>query len=669
MFKNVLIANRGEIAVRIARTLRTMGVRSVVVASVPDRRGLAVRSADAMVLLEGYSAAETYLDIDLVIAAAKQEGCDAIHPGYGFLSERADFAERCAAEGIVFIGPPPTVLRALGDKSAARQLAVANGVPVVPGWDGADDDETLLREAVRIGAPLMVKARGGGGGRGMREVHDLEQLPEALASARREAQASFGDRGLLLERLVTDAHHVEIQVLADAHGNLIHLGERDCSVQRRRQKLIEESPSPIVDPPLRDRLTEAALRIARAVDYVNAGTVEFLVGPPGADGERPFYFMEVNPRLQVEHPVTEMVTGLDLVELQLRVAAGEPLPMMQEDVTFTGHAIEFRINAEDPWNDFRPSSGLITGMNVSVELGRNGPIQDSRDDEGYDEGDTVPTQYDSLILKRIVHGRDRGDALRVAANKLTGDVEGLLTNSELHRSIVTAAEFTGGEADIGWLERSLDEIRGGMIPPAEWVAAGGLGLRHMRNEFFPMSRSPATERAQWLGAGETAVWLNDGRVTREVRIHDEGRERATVSVDGVRFECTWKNPRLGSLKVGTYATPIEASIGYHNIDSVDVRTGDTDATFSIVLPPPLPRRARTATTGATAITAPLSGTIAEVRVTEGDTVEAGQLLALLEAMKMEHRITAPGKGVVKQVAVRQGDVVREGDLLVELGTA
>jgi acetyl/propionyl-CoA carboxylase alpha subunit len=365
MFTSVLIANRGEIAVRITKTLRRMGIRSVVVASIPDRRSLAVRSADAWVLLEGYSAAESYLDVDAVIAAAKAEGCEAIHPGYGFLSERADFAERCAAEGITFIGPRPEVLRGMGDKAAARQLAVSNGVPVVPGWDGADDPETLVREATNIGFPVMLKARGGGGGRGMREVFAAEELPEVIESARREALAAFGDGGLLLEKLVTNAHHVEVQIVADTHGNVIHLGERDCSVQRRHQKLIEESPSPVVDDALRERLTGYALKLARAINYVNAGTFEFLVTPsPSADGEGAggeVYFLEVNPRLQVEHPVTEMVTGLDLVELQLRIAAGEALPIRQEDVTFTGHAIEFRINAEDPWDGFKGSSRVRGG--------------------------------------------------------------------------------------------------------------------------------------------------------------------------------------------------------------------------------------------------------------------------------------------------------------------
>ncbi len=427
MFTSVLVANRGEIAVRICKTLRKMGIRSVVVGSIPDRKSLAVRTADAWELLEGYSATESYLDIDAVIAAAKKHGCEAIHPGYGFLSERADFAERCAAEGIVFVGPPPAVLRGMGDKAAARQLAVENGVPVVPGWDGADDDDTLIHEAARIGFPIMVKARGGGGGRGMREVTEGEELAEAITSARREAVAAFGDGGLLLEKLVTRAHHVEVQVLADAHGNYVHLGERDCSVQRRHQKLIEETPSPVVDDMLRAELTGAALRLARAIGYVNAGTFEFLVGEPGADGKRPFYFLEVNPRLQVEHPVTEMVTGLDLVELQLRVAAGEVLPFRQEDVKFEGHAIEFRINAEDPWDGFKPSSGRIVAA-ASEQGRRSASILPTTTN-----GETFPVHTIHLSPRSMVWSRDRASTIDDCddADPCTGSACGVRVNQRL----------------------------------------------------------------------------------------------------------------------------------------------------------------------------------------------------------------------------------------------
>jgi acetyl/propionyl-CoA carboxylase alpha subunit len=608
VFRSVLVANRGEIAVRIIRTLRAMGVRSVVVASIPDRRGLAVRSADAWVLLEGYSAAETYLDIEAVIAAAKAQGCDAIHPGYGFLAERADFAAACAAAGLTFIGPPPAVLRAVGDKAAARQLAVARGVPVVPGWDGPDDDETLVHQATRIGFPVMIKARGGGGGRGMREVHDPHALLEAVESARREAQAAFGDPGLLVEKLVTGAHHVEVQVVADQHGNVIHLGERDCSVQRRHQKLIEESPSPVVDDALRAKLTGAALKLARAIGYVNAGTFEFLVAPGGG-----FHFLEVNPRLQVEHPVTEMVTGLDLVELQLRVAAGELLPLRQEDVRFEGHAIEFRINAEDPWDDFKPSSGRLSRFALA---GRSAGV---RVDSGFQDRDEVPAHYDSLLAKLIIHGPDRRAVVRQARRCLQPvSVLGVRTNLGLQRAICMASDFDEAAVSTGWLEANLAGVLASSGAPEEaWSAAAST------------IRASATTESSFFGpepiaaAVSAGAWLTDGVTTR--------------------FVATRASHRTGMPMAG----------------------GDEWA-FEVVPPPPLPRRAQAAEAGVTSITAPLSGTVGAVKVAEGDDVAAGDLLLVLDAMKMEHRITAPAAGRVKTVHVRPGGTVREGDELVEL---
>ncbi len=669
MFKSVLVANRGEIAVRICKTLRNMGIRSVVVASIPDRRSLAVRSADAWVLLEGYSAAESYLDIDAVIAAAKSEGCEAIHPGYGFLSERADFAERCAAEGIVFVGPPPEVLRGMGDKAAARQLAVSNGVPVVPGWDGDDDEETLVREAARIGYPVMLKARGGGGGRGMREVFSADGLPEAIESARREALAAFGDRGLLLEKLVTNAHHVEVQVLADAQGSVIHLGERDCSVQRRHQKLIEETPSPVVDAALRERLTGYALTLAGAIGYVNAGTFEFLVSTPSpsADGEGAggeVYFLEVNPRLQVEHPVTEMVTGLDLVELQLRIAAGEPLPMTQEEVTFSGHAIEFRINAEDPWDGFKPSSGRIQVLWGDA----------SRFDSGYEEGDDVPMQYDSLIAKRIFPGADREEAVAHAAQVIgSDDLLGPRSNLGLLKAIARSADFKAGHATIDWLEAQLPLLlQSGRRLNADWIAAAAT-----------FAAGDKTGIIGWLGAGRAGIWLCDGIETRFVEVALGGTPRPRVR----KRNGQWSELVPPAAHYGTaWLEGVEHQFKVRKLDeSVEVegpegalRTFVNDQPphpvsvsvrhdIYVVPPPPLPRRAHAAAEGSTAITAPLPGSIAAVRVTEGDTVEAGQLLLVLEAMKMEHRISAPAAGAVKAVNVRERDQVREGDVLIELG--
>jgi acetyl/propionyl-CoA carboxylase alpha subunit len=659
MFKSVLIANRGEIAVRIAKTLRKMGIRSVVVASIPDRRSLAVRTADAWVLLEGYSAAESYLDIDAVIAAAKAEGCEAIHPGYGFLSERADFAERCAAEGIVFIGPPPAVLRGMGDKAAARQLAIANGVPVVPGWDGADDDATLVREAARIGFPVMLKARGGGGGRGMREVFAPEELPEAIESARRVALSAFGDGGLLLEKLVTNAHHVEVQVLADKFGNVIHLGERDCSVQRRHQKLIEETPSPVVDQPLRDRLTGYALTLARAINYENAGTFEFLVSihdsrftiHDSTPVEADVFFLEVNPRLQVEHPVTEMVTGLDLVELQLRIAAGEALPLKQEDVKFEGHAIEFRINAEDPWDGFKPSSGR-----VKVTSQRN----DFRFDSGFAEGDEVPPQYDSLVAKAVIHRPSRDEVVNAAEFILDFDMfHGPRSNIGLLSSVASSVEFRSGSFGIERLEETLPTLLvASSTHDSRWVAAG---ICHVGSHNW--------EEGDRSGTGVAAVFLDDGmRVRRvEVSLHTGNtvRDRGLAWLDGSKVPTEFRFVRDFSrfdIAVDGWSIPA----WYELMGRDQWQAVRAERLFYVVPPPPLPRRARAAAEGVTAVTAPLAGTIAMVRVKEGDNVNEGETLLTLEAMKMEHRVTAPNDGTVKAVNVRDRDVVREGDVLVEL---
>ncbi|MEP7214965.1 MAG: biotin carboxylase N-terminal domain-containing protein [Anaerolineaceae bacterium] len=659
MFSSVLVANRGEIAVRIVRTLRRMGIRSVVVASIPDRQSLAVRSADASVLLEGYSAAETYLDIDAVIAAARSQGCEAIHPGYGFLSERADFAERCAAEGIAFVGPPPHVLRGVGDKSAARQLAQANQVPVVPGWDGVDDDATLGREAARIGFPVMLKARGGGGGRGMREVRAPGELPSAIESARREALAAFGDPGLLVEKLVSRAHHVEIQVLADGHGNVIHLGERDCSVQRRHQKLIEESPSPVVDDALRAELTGDALRLARAIDYVNAGTFEFLVAAPDASGKRPFYFLEVNPRLQVEHPVTELVTGLDLVELQLRVAAGEPLPMAQEDVRFRGHAIEFRINAEDPRDGFRPSTGRIRSISEGTK----------RFDAGFAEGDEIPSQYDSLLAKAVVHGSSRAHALTIAERDLGYcAIAGIRTNVQLHRAIVASDTFAAGDATVDWLEGVLPTLlEAPVAPAAAWTAAAAT--------LAAMSAGPSGTpfgSATWIGAGAATIWLSNGEETRRLEIAGAAPRGGSVHglAAGTVYRLTSHGAAQFTVQVGDPAA--ELVVNTRRVAHGDLQVYETGPgahqmwPFTLMPPPALPRRAQAATAGPTVVVAPLAGTIASVQVSVGDVVEPGQALVLLEAMKMEHRVTAPSAGAVKAVNVADRDVVREGDVLVEL---
>ncbi len=629
MFGAVLVANRGEIAVRIIRTLRRLGVRAVLAASVPDRHGLAARLADEVVLLEGRAAADTYLDIEAVIAAATATGCEAVHPGYGLLSERPGFARACADAGLAFVGPAPETLALLGDKVAARDLAVASGVPVAPGASGTTDAE-LAEAAAEVGYPLMLKARGGGGGLGMRVVRDHGELAPAIEAARRQTAAAFGDDRLFVERYVGNARHVEVQALADAHGNAVHLGERDCSVQRRHQKLVEETPSPVVDAALRAELTNAALRLMRAAGYVNAGTVEFLVGEPEGD-RRPFYFLEVNPRLQVEHPVTEAVTGFDLVALQLAVAAGEPLPFAQEDVRFEGHAIEFRLNAEDPWAGFLPAAGRIDAI----------AAPGARLDSGYEAGDAVPSEYDSLAAKLIVHGRDRADALDAAATALAeATLGGLRSNLPLHRAVVASPAFAAGEATIQWLERELPALLdAARAPEAALVAAARLLAGREERGFA----GPA-----WIAPGSRTLWLDDGISPRAVAVARDG-ESARVAGEPVADEAA---PAFTATLAPDGAVAIGGLAVRHRL--------------RLVAPPVTVAGARAGGGATGAIRAPLAGRVAAVNVREGDTVADGDVVAVLDAMKMEHAVTAPGAGVISAVHATPDQVVESGALLIEL---
>jgi acetyl-CoA carboxylase, biotin carboxylase subunit len=444
----VLVANRGEIAVRVIRACREQGIASVAVFSEADREALHVQMADEAYAIGPPPAVDSYLVIDRIIEVARTSGADAVHPGYGFLSENPRFAEACAQAGLVFVGPPAAAMRALGSKTAARALARRMGVPMVPGTiDALRDDEAALRTAREIGYPVMLKAAMGGGGKGMRLVRREADMAEALRSARAEAGAAFGDAAVYLERAVVEPRHIEVQVLADAHGNVVHLGERECSIQRRHQKLIEECPSPFVDAAMRQRMGEAACRVAQAAGYVNAGTVEFLV-----DAERNFYFLEVNTRLQVEHPVTEMVTGIDLVREQLRIAAGEPLGYGQADVAWRGAAIECRINAEDPFAGWMPSPGTITGLRAAT-----GPWV--RDDSGAYEGYTVPRFYDTMLAKLIVWGADRPAALARMRRALAEyKVVGVRTTIPILARIVAHPDFGAGRLSTAFLERLLPEL-------------------------------------------------------------------------------------------------------------------------------------------------------------------------------------------------------------------
>ncbi|HZU75396.1 MAG TPA: biotin carboxylase N-terminal domain-containing protein, partial [Dehalococcoidia bacterium] len=434
MFNKILIANRGEIAVRIARTCKRLGIGVVAVYSDADRTALHVRRADEAYWIGPSEARLSYLNGAAIIAAAKQSGAEAVHPGYGFLSENAGFAQQVIDAGLVWIGPPPAAMRAMGDKAVAKRLVAAAGVPVVPGYDGEDQSDARLRaEAEQIGYPLLIKATAGGGGRGMREVHEPVAFQEALESARREALSAFGDDRVLLERLITQARHVEVQVLGDEHGHLVHLGERDCSVQRRHQKVIEEAPSPAVDEALRARMGQAAVEAARRAGYTNAGTVEFLLAP-----DESFYFLEMNTRLQVEHPVTEMITGFDLVELQLRAAAGEPLPLAQDDVKLSGHAIEARLYAEDPYHDYLPASGKLNAFSFPA-------VEGTRVDRGYEQSDEVSSYYDSLLAKLVGFNGSRDGALRNLEMLVgTSKVAGVATNLPLLRAVLRSVEFIMG---------------------------------------------------------------------------------------------------------------------------------------------------------------------------------------------------------------------------------
>ena len=449
MFDTILIANRGEIACRIIATCRKMGIRTVAVYSDADAQSLHARLADTAVRIGAAPSRESYLNVDRILDAARQTGAQAIHPGYGFLSENAEFAEACARAGIVFIGPTPAAIRAMGSKAAAKELMRNAGVPLTPGYDGANQDPAYLQQqADAIGYPIMIKANAGGGGKGMRRVDAGDQFAAALAGCRREAAAAFGDDSVLLEKYLVEPRHVEVQVFGDTHGNVISLFERDCSVQRRHQKVIEEAPAPLLSEDLRHRLSEAGRSAARAVDYVGAGTVEFLLDRDGG-----FHFMEMNTRLQVEHPVTEMITGLDLVEWQIRIAAGEPLPLKQEELAMRGHAIEARIYAEDPAHDFRPSIGKI------VHLRAPGASQHVRIDTGIEQGDTITPFYDPMIAKLIVWDETRELALRRMTQALGEfEIAGVANNVGFLRRLVTSPSFTEARLDTSLIEREHDWI-------------------------------------------------------------------------------------------------------------------------------------------------------------------------------------------------------------------
>ncbi|OZD05332.1 acetyl/propionyl-CoA carboxylase subunit alpha [Rhodococcus sp. 06-235-1A] len=648
----VLIANRGEIAVRVARTLRRMGIRTVAVYSDADADARHVHEADTAVRLGPANARESYLDIGKVIAAAKATGAQGIHPGYGFLSENSEFASACAESGIAFLGPPAKAIEVMGDKIAAKAAVSAFGVPVVPGISrpGLTDDD-LIGGAPDVGFPVLVKPSAGGGGKGMRLVERAEDLPAALTSARREAASSFGDDTLFLERFVLRPRHIEVQILADGHGNVIHLGERECSLQRRHQKVIEEAPSPLLDEATRARIGEAACNTARSVDYSGAGTVEFIVS-----AERPdeFFFMEMNTRLQVEHPVTEMVTGLDLVEWQVRVAAGEALTLSQNDIQLTGHAIEARVYAEDPGRGFLPTGGTVVGLREPTGPG-------IRVDSGLAVGTEVGSNYDPMLSKVIAYGPDRSTALRSLDRALADtSVLGVVTNIEFARFLLADNDVRAGNLDTGLLDRRVEDFVAAEATDEALIAATAVEwLNVWQSAGHDIWAAPSGWRVgghasfhrRLASGGRTAHVSITGTLDAATVVVDEGSPRtlrATATensvnlvIDGIRESITFA--RNGS------ATWISSSRGTWRIDRI--------AEASV--------RADDAHSGDAEILSPMPGSIIAIGTASGSAVTAGAAIVVVEAMKMEHTLTTPIDGTV-ELTVAVGDQVRVDQILARI---
>ncbi|MGD1223833.1 MULTISPECIES: acetyl/propionyl/methylcrotonyl-CoA carboxylase subunit alpha [Streptomyces] len=638
MFDTVLVANRGEIAVRVIRTLRALGVRSVAVFSDADADARHVREADTAVRIGPAPAAESYLSAERLLEAAARTGAQAVHPGYGFLAENAAFAQACADAGLVFIGPPASAIELMGDKIRAKETVKAAGVPVVPGSSGSGLTDAQLAEAAHeIGVPVLLKPSAGGGGKGMRLVRDPAALPDEIAAARREARASFGDDTLLVERWIDRPRHIEIQVLADGHGNVVHLGERECSLQRRHQKIIEEAPSVLLDADTRAAMGEAAVQAARSCGYRGAGTVEFIV--PGGDPSS-YFFMEMNTRLQVEHPVTELITGLDLVEWQLRVAAGEALPYGQQDVTLTGHAVEARICAEDPARGFLPSGGTILALHEP-----DGP--GVRTDSGLSEGTEVGSLYDPMLSKVIAYGPDRATALRKLRAALAETVTlGVQTNAGFLRRLLAHPAVVAGELDTGLVEREADSLIDGDVPDEVYEAAAAVRLDALRPSGEGWT-DPFSVPSGWRLGGAARPVGFPLRVLDPVEYTPRGAhtvtaDRVSVTLDGVRHTFHRAGDWLG-----------REGDAWHVRDHDPVAASLTGAGHA----------------GADSLTAPMPGTVTVVKVAVGDEVAAGQSLLVVEAMKMEHVISAPHAGTVSELDVTPGATVAMDQVLAVITPA
>jgi len=655
MIRTLLVANRGEVASRVFRTARALGIRTVAIYSDADAELRYLTEADRAVCIGPAPSADSYLNIAAILEAARHTGADAIHPGYGFLAERAEFAAAVLEAGLTWVGPSPAAIEAMGDKARARQLAVAQQVPVVPGYDDPSQELADFQAAAEaIGYPLLVKAAAGGGGRGMRVVDGPDALPDALDSARREALSAFGDGTLLLEKYIEKPRHIEVQVFGDTHGNIVHLFERECSIQRKHQKIVEEAPSSAVSPALREQLGQAAIRLARAVDYVGAGTVEFLLGADGG-----WAFLEMNTRLQVEHEVTELITGVDLVAWQLAIAEGAALPLTQQQLQIDGHAIEVRVYAEDPSRDWMPSHGPLHRLDLEGE----------RVSATYRSGDTVGVHYDPMLAKLLVHGSTRA----VACRKLSRAVQlawapGLVSNLPLLRQIAEQPEWLSGDLDTHFLGRTSLPQPPPIDPALTLIGATALLVCHSRPPLpaaipqgfrvagpewevdrWSLGAEPIEVRHRLLGSTLEIEW--EAR-SAEVILHGHRGDELLLSVDGIRQR--WRVIHIPSAGGRTRLD---------DGDAVYIHSGEAEGFARLVprFPPPAPPEIDPGS-----CRAPTPGTVRAVSVAPGEVVTEGQALLVLEAMKMEHTVHAPADGTITEVRVSVGDTVDEGELLVLL---
>ena len=663
MFKKILIANRGEIACRVAATARRMGIQTVAVYSDADAGAKHVQACDEAVHVGGSAPKDSYLRWERILQAAKDTGAEAVHPGYGFLSENEDFAKACAAAGLVFIGPPASAILAMGLKAESKRLMESAGVPLVPGYHGADQDPALLqREADRIGYPALIKASAGGGGKGMRVVEKSEDFAAALASCKREATNSFGSDAVLIEKYVQRPRHIEIQVFGDTQGNCVYLFERDCSVQRRHQKVLEEAPAPGMTEALRKQMGEAAVSAAKAVNYVGAGTVEFIVEQTAYDQPESmkFYFMEMNTRLQVEHPVTEAITGLDLVEWQLRVASGEPLPLKQSEVRMQGHAIEARICAENPDNNFLPATGTLQVYRkpqaVSFERG------DVRFDDGVREGDTISPFYDSMVAKLIVHGDTREQALaRLDVALAQTHIVGLNTNVQFLRHVLRSDSFATAKLDTALIQRE-SAVLFKQDPVGLQAAAAAVVVDTLQAEAAAQGTDPFSRRDGFQSHGSTRRRFDleyDSQPVRAVLTY--GSPLRLQVGEGVESPLQF-TPQGDGLWVQFNGQRIHSTV--HAQGEVrHVFTPQGAARISLL--DPLAHAGEAAQEGGR-LTAPMPGKVVSFAVKAGDKVKAGQALAVMEAMKMEHTIAAPHDGTVAELLYAPGDQVTEGAELLKL---